>query len=118
MYYDAHNHLQDDRLKPHLAEILRAVASQPIAKMVINGACESDWPDVLALAQSWPQVIPSFGYHPWYVAERSPQWQANLLSFLDRVPSAVGEIGFDKWIRGHDVAAQTDAFLWQWRLAA
>ena len=33
-----------------------------------------------ALARKYPQVIPSFGYHPWYVKERSPDWQAALVT--------------------------------------
>jgi TatD DNase family protein len=63
-------------------------------------------------------VLPSFGYHPWYVKERTPDWQAQLARFLDAVPSAVGEIGLDRWIEGFDLAAQEEAFVWQLRLAA
>lgn len=118
MLYDAHNHLQDERLKPFLSRILSDLSAQPIAKMVVNGACESDWPDVLNLARAHPQVIPSFGYHPWYVAERSAQWREALVSLLDQIPSAIGEIGLDKWINDPDVPAQIEVFTAQWRLAA
>src|SRR5450432_4466888 len=96
--FDAHNHLQDERLAPHRAEILRDLSSAGVVQMVVNGSCEGDWPEVLALAKSAPQVIPSFGYHPWYVQERTPDWQKVLTQFLDAAPSAVGEIGLDKWI--------------------
>jgi len=116
--YDAHNHLQDQRLKPHLAAIMSAVRAEPIARMVVNGSCEEDWPDVLALAREFPQVLPSFGYHPWYERERTPQWQAELARFLDAVPSAVGEIGLDRWIKDHDLPRQEEMFVWQLRLAA
>jgi TatD DNase family protein len=70
------------------------------------------------LAKSVPQVIPSFGYHPWYLKERSPDWQKVLTQFLDTVPSAIGEIGLDKWIKGHNLADQREVFIWQLRLAA
>ena len=63
--YDAHNHLQDERLKPHLDGIMAALQTGPIARMVVNGSSEADWPDVLALARRFPQVLPSFGCHPW-----------------------------------------------------
>jgi TatD DNase family protein len=96
--YDAHNHLQDERLAPHLDAILPALESAGVARMVVNGSCEADWPQVLALAQRCPRVLPSFGYHPWYVHERTPDWQRELVRFLDAVPSAIGEIGLDKWI--------------------
>ena len=117
-FFDAHNHLQDERLAPPRAEILRSLPGAGVVQMVVNGSCEADWPAVLALAKSVPQVIPSFGYHPWYVAERTPDWQANLVKFLDAVPSAIGEIGLDKWIKNHNLAEQREVFVWQLRLAA
>lgn len=116
--YDAHNHLQDRRLKPVLPAVMSALGAEPIAGMVVNGTSEEDWPAVLELARAWPQVLPSFGYHPWYVKKRSPQWQAELVRFLDAVPSAIGEIGLDRWIKDYDLPAQEEAFVWQLRLAA
>lgn len=115
--YDAHNHLQDDRLKPHCTSAVAACSCVGLAKMVVNGSCEEDWPQVEALARQYPQVIPSFGYHPWYVKERSPRWQEVLVEFLDRNPSAIGEIGLDRWIKDHNLPQQEEAFVWQLRLA-
>lgn len=116
--YDAHNHLQDDRLGSERDALVAACVREGVAKMVVNGACEADWPEVLALAVRHPQVVPSFGYHPWYVAERTPDWRANLVKFLDATPSAVGEIGLDRWKEGLDMPTQEEVFVWQLRLAA
>jgi TatD DNase family protein len=115
--YDAHNHLQDPRLAPHRTAIGAALDQENIVRMVVNGSTEEDWPEVLALAQSSSRIIPSFGYHPWYVNQRTAAWQQHLLAHLDRVPSAVGEIGLDRWIPHHDLADQESVFLWQWRVA-
>jgi TatD DNase family protein len=143
--YDAHNHWHDARLAPYREAILAALQKEGVAGMVVNGSCEEDWPDVLALARrchdraaadvsrrilSEPKlaptgvggytllVIPSFGYHPWYVKERSPDWQAALVRHLDAVPSAIGEVGLDRWIKDHDPEQQEEVFAWQLRLAA
>jgi len=116
--YDAHNHLQDDRFAGRRAELLAACASIGVARMVVNGACESDWPQVLALARQTPVVLPSFGYHPWYVAERSADWLRELEKLLDQVPAAVGEIGLDRWKPDLPYAGQEEVFLAQLRLAA
>jgi TatD DNase family protein len=116
--YDCHNHLQDERLKSQRGEIMAAVARESVTKMVVNGSCETDWADVLDLAKQYPNVIPSFGYHPWYVRERSSDWQSVLRQYLDRVPSAIGEIGLDRWIKDHDLPQQEEVFVWQLRLAA
>ncbi|HLP77508.1 MAG TPA: TatD family hydrolase, partial [Candidatus Paceibacterota bacterium] len=116
--FDAHNHLQDDRLKPFLEEILRQLPRNGVERMIVNGSCEEDWPQVLELARRVPQIVPSFGYHPWYIKDRTAHWQEKLTGFLDQIPSAIGEIGLDKWIKDHDLPQQQEVFTWQLRLAA
>jgi TatD DNase family protein len=116
--YDAHNHLQDERLAPHRESIFAALQREGVAGMVVNGSCEADWPEVLALARQHTQVIPSFGYHPWYVKERSPDWQQALVRHLGAVPSAVGEVGLDRWVKDYDLEQQQEVFMLQLRLAA
>ena len=117
-FYDAHNHLQDERFGGKQADLLAACAQAGVARMVVNGTRESDWPDVLALARRHPVVLPSFGYHPWYLAERTGDWLRELAKFLDQVPGAVGEIGLDRWKQGLPYADQEAVFLAQLRLAA
>jgi TatD DNase family protein len=116
--YDAHNHLQDDRFAGRQSELLKTCAEVGVARMVVNGATESDWPQVLALARQSELVLPSFGYHPWYLHERTPDWLAQLRHYLDEVPSAVGEIGLDRWRPELPYAPQEAAFLAQLQLAA
>ena len=117
-FYDAHNHLQDDRFGGRQSELLAACEKSGVARMVVNGACESDWPQVLALARQNQMVLPSFGYHPWHLHERTPEWQNNLEKFLDEVPGAVGEIGLDRWKPDLPYAGQEEIFLAQLRIAA
>ena len=116
--FDAHNHLQDDRFAGRAAELLSACAGVGVARMVVNGAYEADWPDVLALARAHPLVLPSFGYHPWYLGERTPDWEKQLIACLDAAPSAVGEIGLDRWKPDLPYAGQEEVFLAQLRIAA
>ncbi len=116
--YDAHNHLQDERLGPLRERLWTLVEQEAIRKMVVNGSCEEDWPAVLALAREHSQVIPSFGYHPWYVKERSAGWQQALVRCLEAVPAGVGEVGLDRWIKDYDIEQQQEVFAWQLRLAA
>ncbi len=118
-FYDAHNHLQDDRFAGRQDEIIPAARAAGVAKMVMNGAYESDWPAVLDLARRHPDiVIPSFGFHPWYVGERSANWEKSLCGFLDAIPSAVGEIGLDRWKPDLPYDGQEEVFVAQLRIAA
>ena len=106
--YDAHNHLQDERFGGCQPELVAACRASGVVRMVVNGATESDWPDVARLAREFPDfVIPAFGLHPWYVAARGPRWFDQLREHLDALPGAViGEIGLDRWILDATVAAR------------
>jgi TatD DNase family protein len=134
--YDAHNHLQDERFGGRQAELLIECQRVGIVRMVVNGSCEEDWPQVFAVAaprqsatnpietevrrsaEAPLRIIPSFGYHPWYIHERTKDWLKNLTRFLDQTPSAVGEIGLDRWKPGLAYAGQEEVFIAQLRLAA
>ncbi len=99
MLHDAHNHLADEWLSPHLDRIAAVAASLPIDSMVVNGTCEADWPRVSALAQRFPFVRPSYGLHPWDVGNRSSDWLETLRARLAAEPqAAIGEIGLDRWM--------------------
>jgi len=117
-FYDAHNHLQDDRFAGRQSELLATCEKSGVARMVVNGACESDWPSVFALARENRIVLPSFGCHPWHLQERTPDWLKNLENFLDAIPSAVGEIGLDRWKPDLPYENQEEIFLAQLRVAA
>ncbi len=115
---DAHNHLHDARLAPQRAQMLDELQRLGIERAVVNGTRESDWPAVASLAAETPWVLPSYGLHPWNVRERSPDFLETLARLLDAQPdAAVGEIGLDRWIEGHDLDEQSEVFRAQLALA-
>jgi TatD DNase family protein len=117
--YDAHNHLQDERFAGRQQELLDAAVQVGVVKMVVNGSCEADWPQVAALAREFSDVvIPSFGYHPWYLPERTPAWLERLRHFVRETPGAViGEIGLDRWKPDLPYTNQEEVFTGQLCLA-
>lgn len=116
--FDAHNHLQDDRFAGLTDAIVREARAAGIVRMVVNGSCEADWPAVAALAgRHRDLVIPSYGYHPWYIGERSPDWSERLSACLD-TGGAVGEIGLDRWKPNLPWEGQEEVFATQLRIAA
>lgn len=102
MLHDAHNHLQDAALAPHLVRIAAAWPGLAGAngEMVVNGTHPDDWSRVAALAAAHPFVRPAYGLHPWDAGSPRPEdWLARLAARLDADPRAsVGEIGLDRWI--------------------
>jgi TatD DNase family protein len=133
IFYDAHNHLHDAWLAPHRAQVITDLARIPLAIAVVNGTCQSDWPEVTALARDYEWVLPSYGLHPWNVGNATDSWHDDLRRTLDSAPHAgVGEIGIDRWIleraraddsrltglRRAPLDEQLTAFTWQLDLAA
>lgn len=117
--FDAHCHLQDKRILPDLAAILRRARSAGVEAASCCGTREDDWTAVRGVCRSNPGIVPSFGLHPWHVAGRSPRWLADLEAVLRDTPDAgVGEIGLDRAIEEADAAGQEEAFRAQLELAA
>lgn len=133
MLSDAHNHLQDAWLAPHHGQIFADLPRAGIGRLVVNGTCQTDWPDVAALARQHTVVLPSFGLHPWDAGNATSTWQDDLRRALDETPgAAIGEIGIDRWIldrarpddprlaglRRAPLTEQIEIFVWQLELAA
>ncbi|KAL5554762.1 hypothetical protein UlMin_042163 [Ulmus minor] len=118
--FDAHCHLQDPRIVKVAPKLIETAVKAGVVGFVVNGISENDWNLVNQMAQSYPSIVPCFGLHPWYVAERTPNWFNTLKNLFDVTPSAaVGEIGLDKGSRGKqiDFTDQVEVFQSQIQLA-
>jgi TatD DNase family protein len=90
-----------------------------VTRAVVNGTREEDWEGVAEMAAKESFVLPSFGLHPWYVGERTKGWLDALHERLAAHPGAgIGEIGLDRWVKGHDIEQQKEVFLAQMAVAA
>lgn len=114
--HDAHNHLQHPLLDPWRSEFLGSREANGLGYQVVNGTSEADWGSVRTLANGYPEIIPSFGVHPWKVNDVSEDWQGALLAFLDE-GGCVGEIGLDRWKTTDNFETQCGVFRWQWNEA-
>jgi TatD DNase family protein len=120
MLIDAHNHLQDERFAGRQDQLIAEARAAGVGAMMVNGSSEEDWPAVADLARRHPGfILPNFGYHPWYIHQRSPAWADRLQALLAEFPAAgVGEIGLDRWKAGLSWDGQEEVFLRQVNLAA
>lgn len=118
MFLDAHNHLHDARLTPFRAGFLEALPLLNVTGGVVNGTRESDWDAVAALCSENEWLRPAFGLHPWYVKDRSAEWERSLIKYLEgNSHSTLGETGLDCWIEGHDIEDQKSVFTRQLAIA-
>src|SRR5690242_84674 len=109
-YFDAHNHWQDPSFDPNRAAITSSLQMLNIRRMVVNGSTENEWSRVQALAANDPSIIPSFGLHPWFTAERTSDWAQSLKRILVSTRSAIGEAGLDRYIPNYNIADQEVVF--------
>ncbi|XP_024186551.1 uncharacterized metal-dependent hydrolase YabD [Rosa chinensis] len=117
--FDAHCHLQDPRIFDKAPQLIASAIDSGVVRFAVNGVSEQDWPLVKQMGETHkPHVVPCFGLHPWYVADRSPNWLKTLRESFDSTPSAaVGEIGLDKGKKMGDFADQVHVFKQQLELA-
>jgi len=93
---DAHSHLQNPRLAPHLPHVLARARASGVGILHVNATAESDWSAVAGLGNAHSGfVICSFGLHPWFIQGRTSRWLQNLREILASRPSGIGEIGLD-----------------------
>lgn len=115
--FDAHCHLQDERLLPHLDEAMGRATAAGVSGLMCCGSCEEDWALLPGIARRFPQVRLSFGLHPWHAGGRTANWLDILETRLTSTPSAVGEIGLDHALDKSTFADQESVLLDQIRLA-
>lgn len=121
-FADAHCHLQDPRLAPHLDAVLRRARDAGVVGIHTNATSEADWPVTAALAsRPLPTELSirfSCGVHPWHAASAAPGWPDRLRPLLlDNPAAGVGEAGLDGALPGGLTDAQWTAFRAQWELS-
>ncbi|KAL4352967.1 hypothetical protein GQ457_06G015860 [Hibiscus cannabinus] len=118
--FDAHCHLQDPKILNKAPKLISTALDSGVLNFAVNGVHEKDWHLVKEMGEKYSSVIPCFGIHPWYVAQRGPNWFSTLKEFFETTPSAaVGEIGLDKGSKGREIDfnAQIEVFRQQLELA-
>lgn len=119
--FDAHTHLQDERLAGCRAAVLAAAAAAGVTDGCCCGSAPDDWAGVAQLAaEPGPlRLWPAFGVHPWYVGGLPRAWRELLESLLVAHPgAAVGEIGMDGLRKEVPRELQREIFAAQIELAA
>jgi TatD DNase family protein len=116
--FDTHCHLQDERIFTKADECIARAREAGVVRMLCCGTRESDWDSVKTLSARYPEIVPAFGQHPWFVSERSEIWLEKLETILMEIPAAaVGEIGLDHALDERNDEAQAMVFTAQLKLA-
>ena len=110
MFVDSHCHLNFHELAENIDEVLANMQRNEVSQALCVGVTLEAFPQVLALAEKYPNIYASVGVHPDNEVETEPT-QAMLVE-LARYPRvvAIGETGLDYYRLKGDLEWQRDRF--------
>ncbi|MFZ6644309.1 TatD family hydrolase [Undibacterium sp. TJN25] len=110
MYVDSHCHINFPELAVRLPEILAKMEENGVTHALCVSVDLPDFPQVLALAEKYPNIYASVGVHPDYPDTEEPS--AEHLVELSRHPKivAIGETGLDYFRLQGDLEWQRERF--------
>ncbi len=121
---DTHCHLNAGEFDTDRDAMVAAAREAGVTTLILPSVEGSGFPAVRACCQRYPGCHPAYGIHPLYVgAAREDdlytlrQWLRDEISG-EHPPVAVGEIGLDFFVPGHDASRQEQFFIEQLQIAA
>lgn len=110
MYIDSHCHINFPELAARLPEIFDKMAENRVSHALCVSVDLPDFPQVLSLAETYPNVYASVGVHPDY--EETPEPSVEQLVALSDHPKivAIGETGLDYYRLEGDLEWQRERF--------
>ncbi|HUW49812.1 MAG TPA: TatD family hydrolase [Sulfuricella sp.] len=110
MLVDSHCHLNFPEFASNLPEILANMKKNGVGLVLCVSVNLPDFKEVIALAESYPQIYASVGVHPDYADEKEPTVEE--LAGLANHPKviAIGETGLDYFRLKGDLEWQRNRF--------
>lgn len=110
MYIDSHCHINFPELAARMPGILAKMAENRVSHALCVSVDLPHFPQVLALAEQYPQIYASVGVHPDY--EDTPEPSVEQLLALAQHPRiiAIGETGLDYFRLQGDLEWQRERF--------
>ena len=111
MLIDSHCHLNYKGLVEDQAQVLERARARGVAGFLNISTRQSEWADIVAVAEREPDVWASIGVHP-HEADAHPDLGAAALVDASNHPKviAIGECGLDYFYDKSDRAAQRERF--------
>ncbi len=110
MFVDSHCHINFPELAERLPDILDTIRANQVSHALCVSVTLPDFPQVLALAETYPHIFASVGVHPDY--DDTPEPSVDQLVELAQNPRivAIGETGLDYFRMKGDLEWQRERF--------
>lgn len=115
---DSHCHLDFQQFDVDRADILAHCQQLGVNHIVVPAVTADKWQRLLEICSQSKLLHPALGMHPLFMDQHKAEHLVVLQKLIANVnPVAVGEIGLDFYLPGHDKQAQIDLFTEQLKLA-
>ena len=115
---DSHCHLDFEQFDVDRDNVLSHCQQLGVKNIIVPAVTANYWSNLNSVCQSSDMLFPTLGLHPMFMAEHKPEHMKQLEELIDIYqPIAIGEIGLDFYLKGHDKAAQIELFSKQLKLA-
>lgn len=115
---DSHCHLDFKDFDPDRHQLIQHCNELGLTDIIVPGVSRASWARLLSVCADYAMLHPALGLHPMFMHEHQ---QADLAALEQAIqaqrPIAIGEIGLDFFLTGHDKTAQTALFEAQIKLA-
>ena len=110
MFVDSHCHIDFPELAARLPEILDTMQANQVSEALCVSVTLQEFPRVLALAETHPNIYASVGVHPDYEDTEEPTVDGLLKLAVHPRIVAIGETGLDYYRLQGDLAWQRERF--------
>ncbi len=115
---DTHCHLDATEFDTDREQVALASRDAGVMAIVVPSVSRINFQAVVQTCKRYPGCVPAFGIHPMYVSEAKPDDLQVLRENLNEGTAvAVGEIGLDFFVEGHDAELQQFYFSEQLMIA-
>ncbi len=115
-WIDTHCHLGHESFSHDLGEVLQRAKQQGVGQFITSAVNYHQWIEQLCLQAEHPEILNSFGIHPWFCEQHREKHLQQLESLLPQAV-AIGECGLDFMAGKADRATQLKWFQAQLKLA-
>lgn len=115
---DSHCHFDDASFDLDRSQALARAHAAGVTEQVIPAVKAAWWPRIRQLCVDYPELHPTYGLHPMYLADHKPEDLTSLREWTIREqPVAIGECGLDFYIENPQPEKQQFYFEAQLELA-
>lgn len=116
---DSHCHFDFEQFDPDRTDTLNRCLQRGVTKIIVPGVTANTWDRLLHICQQSDHLFPALGLHPMFMPQHHAHDTTLLSDYLEQHQVvAIGEIGLDFYLTGHDKASQLALFEQQLAIAA